>query len=170
MSVLTEAQRIANLKKEIPKLIEAMEKVGYTPNEIALSLPQFILETGYFTNFSYKYNNPAGLTYNSRQTDSVQGPPRPKSEGGFYSAFATLQPAMKLHLNTIRNIKKRGNTLPVPATATTFIDYAKLLYANGYYTGTPANATSAQKILNYANGLRDANKRLQIADIKKKVL
>jgi hypothetical protein len=75
---------------------------------------------------------------------------------------------MKLHLSTIRKIKKKGNTMPVPATAKNFTEYAKLLYANGYYTGTPANATVAQKIANYANGLISINKRLQSVDLKKK--
>lgn len=170
MAALTEKQKIDQLKKEVPRLIQAMEKAGYTQNEAALSLPQFILETNYFTNTGYQVNNPAGLTYNNKQKDSVQGPPRPKSEGGYYSSFPTLQPAMRLHINTIRNIKKRGNTLPVPATAQNFAEYAKLLFANGYYTGTPANASEAVKIANYANGLISVNKRLQSIDFKKKNL
>lgn len=165
---LTEAQKIAQLKKEIPRLLEAMAKAGYTANEAYLSLPQFVFETGYFTNTGYKVNNPAGITYTVRQTDSTQGPPRPPSEGGFYSAFTSLVPAMKLHLNTIRKIKKKGNTLPVPATAKSLTEYSKLLFANGYYTGTPANATDQQKIANYANGLISINKRIQSLDLKKK--
>lgn len=166
---LTEAQKIAQLKKEVPRILEAMAKAGYTANEAYLSLPQFVFETGYFTNTSYKYNNPAGLTYNVRQIDSRQGPARPPSEGGYYSAFTSLVPAMKLHLNTIRKIKKKGNTLPVPASAKSYTEFAKLLYANGYYTGTPADAPAEKKIQNYANGLMSINKRIQSLDLKKKV-
>jgi hypothetical protein len=167
--MLSEEQKILLLKREAPRLISEMIKAGYTDNEIYLSLPQFVFETGYFTNTGYKYNNPAGLTYSVNQKDSTQGPPRPPSEGGFYSAFTSLQPALKLHLNTIRKIKKRGNTLPVPATAKTFTEFARLLYANGYYTGTPANATPLQKVNNYAKGLIDINKRIEKAGIKKKI-
>jgi hypothetical protein len=168
--ILTEKQKIDQLQKEVPKLMSEMAKAGYTANEMYLSLPQFVFETGYFTNTGYRVNNPAGLTYSVNQKDSTQGPPRPPKEGGFYSAFSSLQPALKLHLNTIRKIKKAGNKLPVPATATNFTDYAKLLYANGYYTGTPANATPAQKIANYANGLISIDKRIQKIDLKKKNL
>jgi len=168
--ILSESQKINQLKREVPRLISEMQKAGYTEQEIYLSLPQFVFETGYFTNTGYKYNNPAGLTYSVNQKDSTQGPPRPPSEGGYYSAFSSLQPALKLHLNTIRKIKKRGNTLPVPATAKNFTEYAKLLYANGYYTGTPANATPAQKVANYANGLISIEKRIIAAGLKKKNL
>lgn len=168
--ILTEKQKIDQLNKEVPRLYAEMIKAGYTANEIYLSLPQFILETGYFTNTGYRVNNPAGLTYSVNQKDSTKGPARPPSEGGFYSAFTSLQPALKLHLNTIRKIKKPGNKLPVPATATNFTEFAKLLFANGYYTGTPANATPAVKMANYANGLISINKRLQQVDLKKKNL
>jgi hypothetical protein len=168
--MLSEKQLIDQLKKEVPRLINEMVKAGYTENEIDLSLPQFVFETGYFTNTGYKYNNPAGLTYTPNQKDSTQGPARPAREGGFYSAFSSLQPALKLHLNTIRKIKKRGNTFPVPAKATSLTEYAKLLYANGYYTGTPANATPQQKIDNYANGLISIEKRIIKAGLKKKNL
>ena len=165
---LTEQQKISQLQKEVPRLIQAMAAAGYSQNLQSLSLPQFVLETDYFTNTGYKYNNPAGITYSTNQTDSTPGPKRPQKEGGYYSAYTSLQPALKKHLNIVTTIKKKGNTQPIPASAISLTQFARLLFANGYYVGE--GKTEADKINNYANGLIGIQKRIDIAFKKKSLI
>jgi hypothetical protein len=150
--------QIAALKKEVPKWVDAMREVGYTDEQIRLSLPQIILETGYFLSKVYKENlNPAGIKYkpSNPAPDSTRG--GISSEGDNYAKFTNLKPAAREHLRIIKMLRK-NNPLGVPANAKTFANFAERLYYNGYYGGYPTNAVPAVKIANYANGMIQANK------------
>lgn len=167
-------KQIAALKKEVPKWVETMREIGYTNEQIRLSIPQIILETGYFLSKAYQDDlNPAGIKYkpNNPAPDSTKG--SISSEGDNYAKFTNLKPAAIEHLRIIKMLRK-SNPLGVPANAKTFADFANRLYYNGYYEGYPTNAAPAVKIANYANGLISANKRIlqyvpDYLQIKKKV-
>lgn len=167
-------KQIAALKKEVPKWVETMREVGYTNEQIRLSIPQIILETGYFLSKAYQNDlNPAGIKYkpNNPAPDSTKG--GISSEGDNYAKFTNLKPAAIEHLRIIKMLRK-SNPLGVPANAKTFADFANRLYYNGYYEGYPTNAAPAVKIANYANGMIQANKYILeyipgYLDAKKKI-
>jgi hypothetical protein len=166
--------QINALKKEIPIWVNSMRAAGYTEQQIKLSLPQTALETGYFLSKVYKENlNPAGIKYkpNNPAPDSTKG--GVSERGDNYAKFNSRAAAAKEHLRIISMLRK-NNVLGIPANAKNFFDFANRLFANGYYEGYPKNATDSQKIINYTNGMVQANKYIlehipDYLDQKKKI-
>lgn len=151
-------KQIAAVKKEIPLWVEAMRQAGYSDNQIYFSLPQTMLETGYFLAKTYlENNNPGGIKFKPKNPapDSVQG--GISSEGDYYAKFLSKKAAAVEHLRIIKLLRKT-NPFGAPVNAKDFTDFATRLYYNGYYGGYPKNALPAVKIKNYANGMIQGQK------------
>jgi len=150
---LTTAQIIL-LKREIPEWIDTLYSNGFSTKQISFTLPQLLLESGYFTSKSYLQDiNPLGIKYKptAPSIDTTQG--RKSTEGDYYARFGSRNSLAKEY-KRILSLKRAGNKIGKPIDAVDLRDFSKRLRANGYF-GIPE--------LEYFNGLVGANKNIAIA-------
>ena len=139
MKVLTEAQKQKQAKL-IPGWIELLKKNKVPGTAIPLLLSQIILESNWFTSDPYlSDNNPAGITWNenyrNRPGTSI-GRQRPiKEKEGKTNNYVHFQDFNYAVKDYIRVISQNG-VLGKPIDSLNYIDYAKRLKANKYYTSS----------------------------------
>ena len=133
MPQLTEAQKKIQ-SKLIPGWVDRLKKNNVPSNVIPLLISQIILESNWFTSNAYlKDNNPAGITWNKnylKRPGASIGIKRPSVESGNYVHFENLDFAV---IDYLRVISQNG-VLGKPIDSTNYIEYAKRLKANKYYT------------------------------------
>ena len=133
---LTSSQ-IAILKREIPAWIDTLYSNGFSTKQISFTIPQMLLESGYFTSNSYRQDlNPLGIKYKpaNPSLDTTQG--RKSSEfntdGSYYARFGSRDSLAKEY-KRILSLKRTANKLGKPIDAVDLRDFSKRLKANGYH-------------------------------------
>lgn len=150
---LTTAQIIL-LKREIPEWIDTLYNNGFSTKQISFTLPQLLLESGYFTSKSYKQDlNPVGIKYKpaNPSPDTTQG--RKSTEGDFYARFGSKDSLAKEY-KRILNLKRSANKLGKPIDAVDLSNFSKRLKANGYHQIPESE---------YYRSLVGANKNISLA-------
>ena len=150
---LTTSQ-IITLKREIPAWIDTLYSNGFSTKQISFTLPQLLLESGYFSSPSYIQDlNPLGIKYRpaTPSPDTTQG--RKSTEGDYYARFGSRDSLAKEY-KRILSLQRSGNKIGKPIDAVDLRDFSKRLYANGYH---------GAKELDYFNGLVGANKNISLA-------
>ena len=154
---LTTSQ-IAILKREIPVWIDTLYSNGFSTKQISFTIPQMLLESGYFTSNSYKQDlNPLGIKFRpaNPSPDTTQG--RKSSEfntdGSYYARFGSRDSLAKEY-RRILSLKKTANKLGKPIDAVDLRDFSKRLKANGYHQIAEPE---------YYRSLVGANKNISIA-------
>jgi hypothetical protein len=150
---LTSSQ-IVILKREIPAWIDTLYSNGFSTKQISFTIPQLLVESGYFTSPSYKQDlNPVGIKFkpNAPSPDTTQG--RKSTEGDFYARFGSKDSLAKEY-KRILNLKRSANKIGKPLDAVDLRDFSKRLKANGYHQ-IPE--------LDYFNLLVGANKNISLA-------
>lgn len=150
---LTSSQ-IVILKREIPAWIDTLYSNGFSTKQISFTLPQLLVESGYFSSPSYQQDlNPLGIKYRpqSPSPDTTQG--RKSTEGDFYARFKTRDSLAKEY-KRILNLKRSANKIGKPIDAADLRDFSQRLFANGYH---------GIKELDYYKLLVGANKNIAIA-------
>jgi hypothetical protein len=150
---LTTSQLIA-LKREIPAWIDTLYSNGFSTKQISFTLPQLLVESGYFTSPSYQQDlNPLGIKYKptAPSPDTTQG--RKSTEGDYYARFGTRDSVAKEY-KRILSLKRAGNNIGKPIDAVDLRDFSKRLNANGYH---------GIKEQDYFNLLVGANKNIALA-------
>lgn len=107
-----------------------------------------MLETGYLTNTGSRVdNNLSGITWDSRYFPaSMKGSARPKTEGGYYVKFDTLEQWAKVY---VQYLTKKA----APIQAATIEDFVSRLKRNGYMRAPESI---------YLNTLRGVLERIKI--------
>jgi hypothetical protein len=133
---LTSSQ-IAILKREIPVWIDTLYSNGFSTKQISFTIPQMLLESGYFTSNSYRQDlNPLGIKFRpaNPSPDTTQG--RKSSEfntyGSYYARFGSRDSLAKEY-RRILSLKRTANKLGKPIDAVDLRDFSKRLKANGYH-------------------------------------
>lgn len=150
---LTTSQIIA-IKREIPAWIDTLYSNGFSTKQISFTLPQLLVESGYFTSPSYQQDlNPLGIKFKptAPSSDTTQG--RKSTEGDYYARFKTRDSVAKEY-KRILNLQRSGNKIGKPIDAVDLRDFSKRLKANGYHGISE---------LDYFNNLVGANKNIAIA-------
>lgn len=150
---LTSSQ-IVILKREIPAWIDTLYSNGFSTKQISFTLPQLLLESGYFTSPSYLQDiNPLGIKYRpaNPSPDTTKG--RKSTEGDFYARFGSRDSLAKEY-KRILNLQRSGNKIGKPLDAVDLRDFSKRLKANGYHQIAEPE---------YYKGLVGANKNIAIA-------
>jgi hypothetical protein len=150
---LTSSQ-IVILKREIPAWIDTLYSNGFSTKQISFTLPQLLLESGYFSSPSYKQDlNPLGIKYRpaTPSPDTTQG--RKSTEGDYYARFGSRDSLAKEY-KRILSLQRTGNKIGRPIDAVDLKDFSQRLKANGYH------GISEKE---YFNGLVGANKNISIA-------
>jgi hypothetical protein len=145
------------LKREIPVWIDTLYSNGFSAKQISFTLPQLLVESGYFTSPSYLQDiNPLGIKYKptAPSVDTTQG--RKSTEGDYYARFKSKDSLAKEY-KRILNLQRTDNKIGKPIDATSLEDFNNRLYANGYY------AKDLEHKTNYLKGLISANKNISIA-------
>jgi hypothetical protein len=154
---LTTSQ-IAILKREIPVWIDTLYSNGFSTKQISFTIPQMLLESGYFTSNSYRQDlNPLGIKFRpaNPSPDTTQG--RKSSEfntdGSYYARFGSKDSLAKEY-KRILSLKRVANKLGKPIDAVDLRDFSKRLKANGYHQIAEPE---------YYRSLVGANKNISIA-------
>ena len=150
---LTSSQ-IAIIKREIPAWIDTLYSNGFSTKQISFTLPQLLLESGYFTSPSYLQDiNPLGIKYRpaNPSPDTTKG--RKSTEGDYYARFGSRDSLAKEY-KRILNLQRIGNKIGKPIDAVDLRDFSKRLKANGYHGISEPE---------YYKGLVGANKNIAIA-------
>ena len=133
---LTTSQ-IAILKREIPVWIDTLYSNGFSTKQISFTIPQMLLESGYFTSNSYRQDlNPLGIKFRpaNPSPDTTQG--RKSSEfntdRSYYARFGSRDSLAKEY-RRILSLKRTANKLGKPIDAVDLRDFSKRLKANGYH-------------------------------------
>lgn len=154
---LTSSQ-IVTLKREIPAWIDTLYSNGFSTKQISFTIPQMLLESGYFTSNSYRQDlNPLGIKYKpaNPSPDTTQG--RKSSEfntdGSFYARFGSRDSLAKEY-KRILSLKRTANKLGKPIDAVDLRDFSKRLKANGYHQIPESE---------YYRSLVGANKNISLA-------
>jgi hypothetical protein len=147
---MTEEQKKVQ-SKFIPYWVALLKKNKVPDNIIPLLIAQIIFESNWFSSNAYiKDNNPGGITWNNKylkRPGASIGIKRPGSEQDTriktnnYVHFDSFDSAAK---DYVRVISQNG-ILGKPIEAKDFIDYAKRLKANKYYTATLDSYTAGLK-------------------------
>jgi hypothetical protein len=150
---LTSSQ-IVILKREIPAWIDTLYSNGFSTKQISFTLPQLLLESGYFSSPSYKEDlNPLGIKYRptAPSPDTTKG--RKSTEGDYYARFGSRDSVAKEY-KRILSLQRSGNKIGKPIDALDLVDFSKRIKANGYHQISEAD---------YLKGLISANKNISIA-------
>jgi hypothetical protein len=154
---LTSSQ-IAILKREIPVWIDTLYSNGFSTKQISFTIPQMLLESGYFTSNSYRQDlNPLGIKFRpaNPSPDTTQG--RKSSEfntdGSYYARFGSRDSLAKEY-KRILSLKRVANKLGKPIDAVDLRDFSKRLKANKYHQIAEPE---------YYRSLVGANKNISIA-------